>query len=365
MIKKRKTCAFCGISGKLTGEHVFGDWLSRIGLGVPECRFGAGPLNRSARDLGVSYPFAGKVRDVCSHCNNGWMSNLESAARRVLTPFILGNPGSISKEDTAAIAAWVQKTALVGMLVSSEDERAVGYGLPQDEYWALYLLQRSGAPLPNSQFWIGRYQGQQRFSSIWVTPMVINIDGHAEPELPQGYAVTIILGELLIHGVRFTTPGLYFTHDAPEGLVPLWPSAAPAAWPSQTFVDDARFVRLSKGLDLVSQLANVSLAPWKPAVDLPRSTFAGSLLRLPTPCGKHFVVYPTDLAVAGLAREYYTFKTSCECGKAYLVQTEADGAHFKAEGTQEAVGAVYERLPGDEFVIQSDAGEFVFKQVGS
>lgn len=120
---------------------------------------------------------------------------------------------------------------------------------------------------------------------------------------------------------------------------------------------------LSKGLELVSQLANVSLAPWRPAVDLPRSTFAGSLIRLPTPCGKHFVFYPADLAVAGLAHEYHTFTTSCECGQAYLVQTEADGAHFKAEGTLEAVAAAYEELSGDEFVIQSDAEQFVFKQV--
>jgi hypothetical protein len=365
MIQKRKTCAFCGTSGKLTGEHVFGEWLSRIGLDVPECRFGAGPVNRSARALGVSYPFARKVRDVCSNCNNGWMSNLESVARRVLTPFILGKPGSIPKEDTAAIAAWVQKTALVGMLVSSENERAVGYGLPQDEYRALYFLQRRGAPLPSSQFWFGRYQGQQRFSSIWVTPMVTIIDGHAEPELPQGYAVTVVLGELLFHGVRFTTPGLYFAHNAPDGLVSLWPSAAPAAWPSQTFVDDAKFVRLSKGLELVSQLANVSLAPWRPAVDLPRSTFAGSLVRLPTPCGEHFVFYPADLEVAGLAGDYHTFLTYCECGQAYLVQTQADGAHFKAEGSLEAMAAAYENLSGDEFIIQSDVGQFVFKQVDS
>jgi hypothetical protein len=78
MIKKLKTCAFCGTSGKSTGEHVFGDCLSRLGLDVPECRFGPGPVNRSARDLDVSFPFSRKVRDVC----NSWMSNLESVACR-------------------------------------------------------------------------------------------------------------------------------------------------------------------------------------------------------------------------------------------------------------------------------------------
>ena len=68
---------------------------------------------------------------------------------------------------------------------------------------------------------------------------------------------------------------------------------------------------------------------------------------------------------AGLAGDYSTFSTSCECGQAYVVQTEADGVHFKAEGTLEAVAVAYEKLSGDEIVIQSDAGHFVFKQVSS
>lgn len=31
-------CAFCGRAGKLTGEHVFGDWVGRIGLDGIRCR---------------------------------------------------------------------------------------------------------------------------------------------------------------------------------------------------------------------------------------------------------------------------------------------------------------------------------------
>jgi hypothetical protein len=89
-----KICVFCGAEGKMTGEHVFGDWLTRIGLNLQPLRHGVGRLNRSLRDIGVSKPFTRVVRDVCGACNNGWMSSLEGIASRVLPSLILGTPGS-------------------------------------------------------------------------------------------------------------------------------------------------------------------------------------------------------------------------------------------------------------------------------
>jgi hypothetical protein len=130
------TCAFCGATGKLTGEHVLGDWLSRIGVNLDPVAHVTGPLNRIVREVGVTPPFRRTVRDVCGPCNNGWMSRLEDVARRVLTPFILGESGKLARADQGAIAAWLQKTALVAMLVSSEQARAGGYGLPPAEYRA-------------------------------------------------------------------------------------------------------------------------------------------------------------------------------------------------------------------------------------
>jgi hypothetical protein len=173
--------------------------------------------------------------------------------------------------------------------------------------------------------------------------------------------MTVLLGELLLHGVRFTAPDLQFTLNATNTLVPIWPTEAASDWPSQTPIDDNRFVHVCKGLELTSQLANVSLTPWRPAVDLPRSTMKGSLIQLPTPCGEHFVFYPTELAAAAIAGRYCTFMASCECRKAYLVRTEADGAHFKSEGTAEVIAAIYEDLVGDEFAIEGTEGQFMFK----
>ena len=98
-------CAFCGRTGKLTGEHVLGDWLSRIGLDLDPVAHATGPLNRMGREVGVTPPFRRTVRDVCGPCNNGWMSQLEDVARRTLAPLILGEPGRLAREDQGAIAA--------------------------------------------------------------------------------------------------------------------------------------------------------------------------------------------------------------------------------------------------------------------
>jgi hypothetical protein len=47
---------------------------------------------------------------VCRACNSGWMSQLESTASRVLTPFILGVAGGgRGGHDLAVIAAWMQE----------------------------------------------------------------------------------------------------------------------------------------------------------------------------------------------------------------------------------------------------------------
>jgi hypothetical protein len=357
------TCAFCGRTGKLTGEHVLGDWLSRIGLDLDPVAHVTGPLNRMRREVGVTPPFRRTVRDVCGPCNNGWMSQLEDVARRTLTPFILGEPGRLAREDQGAIAAWLQKTALVAMLVSSGQERGGGYGLPSAEYRALYDQRSAMEPLPASQAWIGRYSGESRVASIPVTPLVVTIEGLPEPELPQAYAMTVLLGELLLTGVRFTTPGLQLDVTARDGFAQLWPAVADITWPPGEPVDDAEFLPLATGKNLRVTEPHLALRPWKPAIELAGGQLVGSMVELPTICGKHVVYYPRVLVDEAMRGRFYGFMSSCECGTAYIIETEADGAHCKAAGTPEAIGERYKQLPGEEYVIEDEGGKFTFKRL--
>ncbi|GAA3945388.1 hypothetical protein [Actinoplanes auranticolor] len=355
-------CAFCGFTGKLTQEHVLGDWLSTIGLDLRPTPHVTGPLNRIGRDLGVRPPFRQTV-GICGPCNNGWMSRLEIVAKRTLTPFILGNAGHLTAEDAGPVAAWLQKTALTAMLVSSEKERDAGYGLPPSEYHRLWTLRNQKMPLPTSQCWIGRYAGQRRLAATWVTPITVAVDGLPEPDAPQGYTTTIVLGQLLLHAVQFTTEALACTATTRQQLPQLWPATTRVVWPQGTPVDDTAFLAFAGAKDLRSTEPFIRLGPWIPATELPASQAVGDMVELPTICGKHVVFYPMTLVREAMRGRFYAFATACECRTAYLIHTEPDGAHCKAADTVEAVSELYEALPGQEIMIGGEPGEFICKRL--
>lgn len=359
------SCAFCGASGRLTREHVFGKWLGDIGLSRDPVPMVAGPLNRLGRDLGVTPPFRQTVQDVCGSCNNGWMSRLEGVAKQALTPFILGQPGSLLPGDQGAIAAWVEKTALVAMLVSPEEARANGYGLPRAEYRMLYERRETAEPLPASRMWIGRYAGGGRLVSLRVTPLVIAVENTDEPAWPQGYAITIVLGELLLHGVRFTTPMLDLDVSTRSHLPQLWPISGPVEWPSGDPVDDEAYLGFAEGGDLIVMDPGIALHPWTTATDLPASQLRGSMIELPTLCGEHTVFYPRLLVTEAIKGRLYAFMTSCECPVSYLVMTAPDGAHFREAADADVICDRYESIEGEEVILEDENGAFVCRRLSA
>ncbi|MBF4514154.1 hypothetical protein ITJ66_16840 [Plantibacter sp. VKM Ac-2885] len=355
-----RQCAFCGSAGPLTREHVLGNWLSKIGLGDGPVENHAGPLNRLSVPMGVGAPFQQEVKSVCASCNNGWMGSLEETAQRVLTPLILGERGVIAVEDQPVIAMWVQKTALVSMLVSSARAREDGYGLPPSEFALLYARRAALEPLPSSIFWAGRYNGDLQLGSIWVTPLAVEVRGLLESELPHGYAMTISLGALVMHGLRFTHLPLEVDVAAPP-LETMWPAGYDMEL-SDGGLGNEEFLQLARGRSFKTSEPDVSLRPWRPATELDASELVGSIVSLPLLCGKHVDHYPADLVYEAQRGRYYWFMTSCECGMAYLIRTESDGAHVKAAEPAELIAERYGELEGAEYKIQGEAGAFTVKE---
>lgn len=359
-----RACVFCGTVGNLTKEHVFGAWIGRLGLDSTPAQHRTGFLNRLGRDLGVSAPYTRTVRDVCATCNNGWMGDVEATAQQVLTPFILGEPGTLPLDRQGAVAMWAQKTALTAMLLSREADRDDGYGLPASEYRALYEERGTAQPLPASSLWIGRYVGTRQ-SLTWVTPFVVQLNGLPEPTLPHGYIETIAVGALVVQGVRFTSPAMDLELMTRQGMPRLWPPNAPIGWPAGSDISDDDLLGFVAGKDLVVLNDGVRIVPWGPAANLPESVEVGDTIRLPALCGKHAVYYPRTLALEGLRGRSHAFMTTCACGEAYLVHTERDGAHVRMSGPAEAIAKAYEDLPGEEFIIEGAAGEFICKRLNA
>lgn len=110
-------CVFCGdTSRRLTGEHVFGNWISEFF----RARY-AQDFNGTSRLLNADgtltqypmVPFQQEVRIVCQPCNGGWMRRLEEDVQPILKPMMLGERTRLRAGSQRKLAVWAAKTALV------------------------------------------------------------------------------------------------------------------------------------------------------------------------------------------------------------------------------------------------------------
>lgn len=360
-----KTCAFCGAAGPLTKEHLLPAWLGRIGLPDDLMTHTTGRLNRSPENRGASPPFVRTVSDVCGACNGGWMCALDAAAKIAFADPVRGLPTTMDAALRGAVAAWFQKICLVNML-ATPDASTVQETELGSEMRALRETGSLSMPLPQTTLWIGRHNGE-RFWSVCLTPMVAGVAGLPLAETPNAYVMTVVIGELLLHGIRFTTPLLAFDVAPSHGLVQLWPGTGPVTWPCGTPANDATVTALQVGRSLRPTDARFTLGGWKPAVDLPDQEIDGEWIQIQTPCGKHFARYPLPIALAARDGIACAFEVACACPRRYLVLTDKGGARFRVPGdgaeTDERVRSEYDRLAGVERVLEGPLGIFEFKEL--
>jgi hypothetical protein len=295
------------------------------------------------------------------------MGHLEAAASPILRPLILGEQAVVDEAEAGVVATWTHKTALVAMLVSSAEDRAKGYGLPASEYRAVYEAHKSMRPLNASQFWIGQYVGPG-LAHEQVTPLVVVGERLEDPPRPHAYLMTIVVGQLVLQGVRFTTPALEVRLGTRRDLPRLWPRTAAVVWPAGVAVDQAAMPAFCGGHELLVEDVPLRIEPWRRATDLPESRLVGATVELDALCGKHVIYYPATLARWGIGGVFHAFVTSCECGVGYLIETRSDGAHITADtitNGRQAVESRYDALPGAEVEIRNPAGVFVAKRLGS
>jgi hypothetical protein len=289
------------------------------------------------------------------------MSQLEAVARRVLAPLILGDAGVVEPGDAGAIASWTHKTALVAMLVSSVPDRAAGYGLPSSEYRAFHDRPNPLLPLPHSEFWIGRYLGPTT-AIQQVTPMVVHRESQPEPKLPQAYLMTVLVGQLIVQGVRLTNSRAEIKPSTRQRLPRLWPEGAQIRWPSGVVVDEDGLENFLGGRDLLVE-PPFAVAPWRHATELNESRIVKSTIEVEAPCGRHVIYYPAAIASLAISGRFHAFVASCECGVAYLIETLPDGAHFTMAGSESGVRSAYKQIDEREISITDAGAEFVCKPV--
>jgi hypothetical protein len=107
-------CIFCR-GADMSEEHVVADWALRAFMRSRRAEGGlAGTfVAADALKVEVAEP-VNTAKVTCTGCNNGWLSQVDQAAARVLKPLIRGeNAATLDAVGQSAFAAWIFKCALI------------------------------------------------------------------------------------------------------------------------------------------------------------------------------------------------------------------------------------------------------------
>jgi hypothetical protein len=242
-------CAFCGDdSRRLTDEHVFGNWVSKLfeSQARAEGFNGKAQIFDAAGNLKefAAIPFQQVVKIPCEACNTGWMHDLEEAVIPFLTPMILGKRMRLRPARQKLLATWCVKTALV-MDHLHPRSRIV----PDRHYHELY---RYGQPLAISFVTIGyrreidKDENGELLGTIIKQPLPnVTVDTAITDEvqamISEGrriYAITFAIGHFVaqVIGHDLLAQVQVSTGNAPVQRI--WRTSPRFDWPASRAVDD-------------------------------------------------------------------------------------------------------------------------------
>ncbi len=194
-----KLCIFCGRRVD-SEEHVWPRWLLDVIAQWPgtNMRFHAARINQHGEiDRWKRGDPEIIVRSVCKkRCNEGWMSDLESEARPILTALINGVATVLTIEQQLIISSWIVKCALVfdgmdgGMSFYSFEER--------------YQFRQNRYPFERATVWLGYYSGLDL--RAYTTHGTIKYETPSPPRII--FVITMAFGRLVLQllDIKFLAP---------------------------------------------------------------------------------------------------------------------------------------------------------------
>jgi hypothetical protein len=215
-------CIFCG-RRDLSEEHIWSTWMHTFLIKSPggmtgyiQKKWKTSPTNprlrgeTSHRERPAD-TFKLTLKVVCKkHCNNGWMSRLETSAKPILIPLISGQYGVLDRHRQEVLATWIAMKLMTCEFSDPEDiatpevERSLlmGRRRPPDAMgiWIAYC------PNPG---WTNTYWRQASTLGWAPRGAVPKQDLASLPKNTQSQ--TFVVGELFVHAAYSTVPGLNFT----------------------------------------------------------------------------------------------------------------------------------------------------------
>lgn len=246
-------CIFCGRK-PTTREHAIPRWAAEVvseywprwvgSEGIIEQKRVSDQGTHSVHSVETpSGALSIVVRVVCTACNNGWMSDLETSVEPLVRRLIVGKAVDLPADRHEQLATWSVKTMMLLQFLHPERQP-----VPSEHH---HLFRRDLRPPPQYTVHFGAYFGKRRPSVFvnWRRKIETENTGRLPDGATNAYLTTFSVGHLVVQvsGHTLTEP-IYTVPADPltRYLLPIWPSAL-LRWPPVERLDDStlgQFVNL-------------------------------------------------------------------------------------------------------------------------
>ena len=228
-------CIFCGNPAN-SGEHLLPEWLQKVLPSDEPCVYWreVGGVKTSWEKKG----FSEKTRKVCTACNGGWMSRLETAAKEVLAPAITRQslPHPLDLRAQWIAAQWAAKTGYV--FQAQAPSLLVSQNRP-------VLLHMNGKPPPQVSVFVGsHYRALKDPGNSFYMQKPLSLvpeDEHLEAVRDFGYLSFLAVGGIsfLIIEHRFSNyMEVTLGEHTSKMFLKIWPWASKVVlWPPESLMD--------------------------------------------------------------------------------------------------------------------------------
>ena len=189
-----ESCIFCGKPEKLTGEHVFADWIGGVWNGGNLTRTDRSLALRGGKPVTTSITQRHedeKLNVLCHGCNSVWGSRKQSTAKRHIAPLILGQWPRMNEDAKRIIAWWATSFAMVREFM--HPELVVTSQLAREDF------RRTYSPPPGWRIWMRPYEGYRHLESRHLALEVLGGAGVPNVLLQQfvaGKIVFVVFGPI-------------------------------------------------------------------------------------------------------------------------------------------------------------------------
>ena len=218
-------------------EHLWPDWVHK------KKDFGPLKSTRDSQDIIIPDPEI-TVRVVCKHCNNGWMSDLEVAAKPVIGCMFDDVSLNLDRNQQKLVAAWCMKTAIITDATRSRTKSIRFY--TEDE---CADMRRGLTIPPKTRIWIGRIE-TSHLASSGTDYERLTADG---TRISIDSVVTLIVGHFVTQVITTHLLPEFANQEIPDGepkggdwsndLVQIWPIQKEwVTWPPRdSFTNGGRY----------------------------------------------------------------------------------------------------------------------------